>query len=99
MSGIRLHYNGIIVECCDGKSQHKNKETAFKKLENILTKNKAQDELNAISNQRQSQNKNKGKRGNYHRNYNFPRNKITQDGKQYNLAKFLKSDLKEIYSN
>ena len=97
MSGVRIHYDNIIIECCEGKSQHKNKETALKRLENILIKRKAQSELNIRSDQRQNQNKNKGKRGNYYRNYNFTRNEITQDGKKYNLSRFLKSDLKEIY--
>jgi len=98
MSGVRLHYDDIIVECCEGKSQHRNKELAFKRLENILTQKEAKAELDLLSGYRKNQNKNKGKRGNYQRNYNFPRNEITQDGKKYNLSKFLKSDLREIYN-
>jgi peptide chain release factor 1 len=97
MSGVRLQYDGIMVECCEGKVQGKNKETAFKRLRERLDKRDRDKVSEKIDQQYKSQNPNKGKRGDYARNYNFPRNEVKQDGKKFSLSKFLRGDLKKIY--
>lgn len=90
MSGVRLQYKDEIIECCEGRSQHKNKEIAFKRLEEILHKKKKIKNKEILVKQERKQNKNKGKRGNFHRNYNFQRNEISQNGYTYPLKEFMK---------
>lgn len=97
MSGVRLQYEGELIECCDGRSQTKNKELALKRLkDNIERKNKKK-KNNKLNKEFNEQNQNKGKRGDYDRNYNFQRNEVTQDNKIYELKKIMKGKLNLIY--
>ena len=97
MSGVRLQYDGITVECCEGKVQGKNKEIAFKRLRQRLSRQIEDKAGEERERQCKSQNPNKGKRGDYSRNYNFPRNEVKQDGKKFSLSKFMRGDLTKIY--
>lgn len=98
MSGVRLQYKGELIECCEGRSQTKNKELAFKRLEEKLEEKQKNKNNKKISKEFNKQNKNKGKRGDYNRNYNYQRNEVVQDGKTYELKKILKGKLNLIYN-
>jgi peptide chain release factor 1 len=97
LSGVRLQYDGLTIECCDTRDQRKNKEIAYERLEQKLKeraeRNRYQEQLKNI----QEQNPDNGKRGDFERNYNFFRNEIKQGNDKYQLSKFLKGDLSDIY--
>lgn len=96
MSGVRLQYQDEIIECCEGRSQRRNKELAFQRLEKkLLEKQKQELKLKTLESEHK-QNKNKGKRGNFYRNYNFQRNEIIQDGEKYPLREFMKGKINII---
>ena len=97
MSGVRLKYKDIIVTCCNTRDQRKNKEIAFLKLKKNVYQKKWEEENNRLNEVKSSQNQNKGKRGNFKRNYNFLRDELTQDGEKFSLKKFLRGDLSKIY--
>jgi protein subunit release factor A len=97
MSGVRLQYDDIIVTCCDTRDQRKNKELAFLKLEDKLKQENFNKSKELIKEQYRTQNKNNGSRGDYNRNYNFPRNEVVQDGIRIKLSKFLKGDFGKLY--
>lgn len=97
MSGVRLQYRDILIECCEGRSQTKNKDLAFKRLKAKLEENNRNEQNKKVSKEFNKQNKNKGKRGDYNRNYNFQRNEVVQDGKIYDLKKIMKGKLNLIY--
>lgn len=97
MSGVRLRYNGMTVECCETRDQRKNKELAFKRLKERISQKGQEKMAQRIAGEFKAQNPNKGKRGDYNRNYNFPRNEIKQEGKKFSLGKFLRGDLSQIY--
>lgn len=58
MSGVRLQYEGELVECCEGRSQHKNKELAFKRLEERLKNKQIKVQQEKELQEEQSQNEN-----------------------------------------
>lgn len=96
-SGVRLQYNGIKIECCDTRNQGKNRQIAFDRLKEKL-KQKAEEEAKIKNNIIiDHQNQNKGKRGDFERNYNFPRDEIKQGGNKFSLSKFMRGDLSQIY--
>lgn len=97
MSGTRLQYDDIIVTCCDTRDQRKNKEIAFEKLKQILEQKQNNKILSQISENINSQNPDRGKRGDFVRNYNFPRDEIKQGNNKSSLSKFLKGDFSQIY--
>ena len=98
MSGIRLQYEDLIITCCDTRDQRKNKEIAFQKLEEKLKQQEIDKTNRLIESQYRQQNSNKGKRGNYSRNYNYPRNEVVQDEIKTKLSKFMKGDFGKLYS-
>lgn len=97
LSGVRIQYKDIKIECCDTRDQRKNKEIAFQRLEEKIRDKEIEYVQSEIKKQCKKQNANKGKRGDFTRNYNFPRNEISQDGCKVSLKKFLKGDLDILY--
>lgn len=97
LSGVRIQYKNIILTCCETRSQNKNKEILLNKLQEKLQEQEENKTIENIKNKHSELNPRKGKRGNYNRNYNFPRNEIKQENQTYNLKKFLKGNLKELY--
>jgi len=97
MSGVRLHYKNLIVECCEGRDQRKNKETALNKLRDRLM-GIEMDRVNAlVYDQIRDQNKNLGKRGSFDRNYCFRRDEVRFGDNTMSLKTFLRGNLEEIY--
>jgi peptide chain release factor 1 len=97
MSGVRVQYQGITVECCDTRDQVKNKKLAILRLQERLRLRQDKEEECKIVEKINMQNPQKGKRGDFGRNYNFPRDEIKQDGEKYSLSKFLRGNLSDIY--
>ena len=99
-SAIRLTHlpSGVVVECQDGRSQHKNLEKAISVLRSRLY----QAELERIHNERSEQRKtlvSSGDRSAKIRTYNYPQGRITDhriNKTLYNLSSFMNGDIKEI---
>ena len=101
-SAVRLTHipSGIVVECQDGRSQHKNKEKAMSLLQSKLQnaeKEKAESE--------QAENRRvmvgSGDRSEKIRTYNFPQNRITDHRIEFsvhNLPAFLDGDMEVMIS-
>lgn len=101
-SAVRLTHipTGIVVECQDGRSQHKNKEKALSLLQSKLQnaeKEKAESE--------QAENRRvmvgSGDRSEKIRTYNFPQNRITDHRIEFsvhNLPAFLDGDMEVMIS-
>ncbi len=97
MSGVRLQYSGITIECCDTRDQRKNKEIAFERLEEKLKQRELGIEREKKEREMSKQNPNCGKRGNFLRNYNYMRDEVSQDGNKYKLSQFLRGNLEKLY--
>ena len=98
-SAIRLTHipTGVVVECQDGRSQHKNLEKAISVLRSRLY----QAELDRLHNERAAQRKtlvSTGDRSAKIRTYNYPQGRITDhriNKTMYNLNAFMNGDMKE----
>jgi peptide chain release factor 1 len=96
-SAIRLTHipSGLVVECQDGRSQHKNLEKAISVL-------RYQQELDRIHNERAAQRKtlvSTGDRSAKIRTYNYPQGRITDhriNKTIYNLSSFMNGDIQEM---
>jgi peptide chain release factor 1 len=97
LSGVRLQYDGLIITCCETRDQRKNKELAFEKLEEKIKSAEIERMAVVMGEQYKDQNKNNGKRGNYDRNYNFPRNEAVQGDLRVNLSRFMRGDFGCFY--
>jgi peptide chain release factor 1 len=77
-SAVRLthHETGIVVQCQDEKSQHKNLAKALRELKARLYDHKRQEELQKRADQRKSL-IGSGDRSQRIRTYNFPENRVT----------------------
>ena len=99
-SAIRLTHipTGLVVECQDGRSQHKNLEKAISVLRSRLY----QMELDRVHNERAAQRKtlvSTGDRSAKIRTYNYPQGRITDhriNKTIYNLGAFMNGDIKEM---
>lgn len=99
-SAIRLTHipSGLVVECQDGRSQHKNLEKAISVLRSRLY----QIELDRIHNERAAQRKtlvSTGDRSAKIRTYNYPQGRITDhriNKTMYNLGSFMNGDIQEM---
>ena len=99
-SAIRLTHipTGVVVECQDGRSQHKNLEQAISVLRSRLY----QAELDRVHNERAAQRKtlvSTGDRSAKIRTYNYPQGRITDhriNKTMYNLSSFMNGDIQEL---
>ena len=101
-SAVRLTHlpSGIVVECQDGRSQHKNKEKALSLLQSKLQDaEKEKAELEKAENRRVMVGS--GDRSEKIRTYNFPQNRITDHRIEFsvhNLPAFLDGDMEIMIS-
>lgn len=99
-SAIRLTHNptGIVVECQDGRSQHKN----FEKALTVLRSRMYQAELEKAQEERAEKRKSlvsTGDRSAKIRTYNYPQGRITDhriNKTMYNLSSFMNGDIQEM---
>jgi len=99
-SAIRLTHipTGIVVECQDGRSQHKNYDKALSVLRSRLY----QIELDKIQDERAEKRKSlvsSGDRSAKIRTYNYPQGRITDhriNKTMYNLSSFMNGDIQEM---
>ena len=99
-SAIRLTHipSGVVVECQDGRSQHKKLEKATSVLRSRLY----QAELDRINDERAAQRKTlvaSGDRSAKVRTYNYPQGRITDhrnNKTMYNLSSFMNGDIQDM---
>ncbi len=101
-SAIRITHlpTGVVVECQDERSQHKNKDKAMKILRSKLYEAEQARQHAAIAAERKSQ-VGSGDRSERVRTYNFPQNRVTDhrlsgDVKNFNIASIINGDLDEL---
>ena len=99
-SAIRLTHRptGIVVECQDERSQHKNKDRAIKILRTKLYDIQMQEQASQIAAERKSQ-VGTGDRSERIRTYNYPQGRVTDHRISltlYKLEQFLNGDLDEM---
>ncbi len=99
-SAIRLTHRptGIVVECDDERSQHKNKDRAIKLLKAKLYDIQLQEQMSQIAAERKSQ-VGTGDRSERIRTYNYPQGRVTDHRiglTLYKLEQFLDGDLDEM---
>ena len=99
-SAIRLTHRptGIVVECQDERSQHKNKDRAIKILKSKLYDIQMQEQMSQIAAERKSQ-VGTGDRSERIRTYNYPQGRVTDHRISltlYKLEQFLNGDLDEM---
>ncbi|HJL95976.1 MAG TPA: peptide chain release factor 1 [SAR86 cluster bacterium] len=102
-SAVRLTHipTGIVVECQDGRSQHKNKEKALSLLQSkLLEAEREKKDSEQAENRRVMVGS--GDRSEKIRTYNFPQNRITDhriEMSVHNLPAFLDGDMEEMISS
>lgn len=99
-SAVRITHipSGIVVSCQDEKSQHKNKDKAMKILRSRLFDLAAQQQHDAISEERRSQ-VGTGDRSERIRTYNFPQGRVSDHRiglTIHKLEAFLNGDMDEV---
>ncbi len=99
-SAIRLTHRptGIVVECQDERSQHKNRERAFKILRSKIYEIQRAQQANEIAAERKSQ-VGTGDRSERIRTYNYPQGRVTDHRiglTLYKLENFLNGDMDEM---
>ena len=102
-SAVRLTHipTGIVVECQDGRSQHKNKEKALSLLQSKLLESERQKKDSEQAENRKVM-VGSGDRSEKIRTYNFPQNRITDhriEMSVHNLPAFLDGDMEEMISS
>jgi len=77
-SAIRITHlpTGVVVECQDQRSQHKNKDKAMQILRSKLYEQKLEEQMSAVAGERRSQ-VGSGMRNERIRTYNFPQGRLT----------------------
>ena len=96
-SAVRLTHipSGIVVECQDGRSQHKNKEKALSLLQSKL-QNAEKEKVESEQAENRRVMVGSGDRSEKIRTYNFPQNRITDHRIEFsvhNLSGFLDGDM------
>lgn len=99
-SAIRLTHipTGIVVECQDGRSQHKNLEKAITVLRSRLYQQKLE-QVNAERAEHRKSLVSTGDRSAKIRTYNYPQGRITDhriNKTIYNLSAFMNGDIQEM---
>ena len=99
-SAIRITHlpTGLVVECQDERSQHKNRDKAMKVLRSKLYEMEQQKQADSIAAQRKSQ-VGTGDRSERIRTYNFPQGRVTDHRiglTLYKIEAILNGDLDEI---
>jgi len=99
-SAIRLTHRptGIVVECQDERSQHKNRERAFKILRSKIYEIQRAAQASEIAAERKSQ-VGTGDRSERIRTYNYPQGRVTDHRiglTLYKLENFLNGDMDEM---
>jgi len=99
-SGVRITHlpTGIVVNCRDEKSQHKNRAKAMRVLRSRLYEQKIAKEQSQRADQRRNQ-IGSGDRSDRIRTYNFPQNRLTDHRiglTLYNLDQIIAGDMDEV---
>ena len=99
-SAIRITHlpTGLIVECQDERSQHKNKEKAMKVLRSRLYERMLSEQTEAIASDRRAQ-VGTGDRSERIRTYNYPQGRVTDHRiglTLYKIEQILNGDLDEV---
>ena len=99
-SAIRITHlpTGLVVECQDERSQHKNKDKAMKVLKSRLLDLERKKQSDAIADERKSMVRS-GDRSEKIRTYNFPQYRISDHRiglTLYKLEQFINGDLDEV---
>ena len=99
-SAVRLTHipSGIVVECQDGRSQHKNKEKALSLLQSKL-QNAEKEKVESEQAENRRVMVGSGDRSEKIRTYNFPQNRITDHRIEFSihsLEAFLDGDMDEM---
>ena len=99
-SAIRVTHlpTGLVVECQDERSQHKNRERALKILRSRLADIEREKQEAALANERKSQ-VGTGDRSERIRTYNYPQGRVTDHRiglTLYKLEQILNGDLDEV---
>jgi len=96
-SAVRMIHipTGIVIECQDERSQHKNRDKAMKLLRTKLYDMKQQEQNDRIASERRSQ-VGSGDRSERIRTYNYPQGRVTDHRiglTLYSLENFLNGDI------
>jgi peptide chain release factor 1 len=99
-TAVRITHNpsGIVVNCQDEKSQHKNRAKAMKILSSRLLDIKIRAQQEELARERKSQ-VGTGDRSEKIRTYNFPQNRVTDHRiglTLHKLTEIMEGDLKEL---
>lgn len=99
-SAIRITHipTGIVVECQDERSQHKNKEKALKVLRSRIYEQMQSEQMSKIASERKSQ-VGTGDRSERIRTYNYPQGRVSDHRiglTLYRLEAILNGDIDEI---
>ena len=99
-SAVRITHlpTGIVVECQDERSQHKNRDKAMKVLRSKLLQSEREKQADRIADTRRSQ-VGSGDRSEKIRTYNFPQSRVSDHRAGvtlYKLEQFVNGDMDEI---
>lgn len=99
-SAVRITYlpTGLVVECQDERSQHKNKDRAMKVLRSRLLEEQQKEHDNKIAAERRSQ-VGTGDRSERIRTYNYPEGRVSEHRiglTIYRLEQFLNGNIDEV---
>ena len=99
-SAIRITHlpTGVVVECQDERSQHKNKDKAMKVLKSRLLEAKQREQNSAVAEERRSQ-VGTGDRSERIRTYNYPQGRLTDHRiglTLYHLEENLNGNIDEV---